>query len=136
MTMFVTLNMKSIILLITAMSLLVSACDDGIKSYSNIQIVISAEKCSGTFMDGDVINAEGLMIVMKNSKRGYADNYRHCSIIPYRIEGFTYVAGYEYELLVRETILKIPKGYVDYSPYRYKLVEVLSKTPVGIAEEE
>jgi hypothetical protein len=49
------------------------------------------------------------------------------------IEGFEYEPGFEYELLVNKQT--VPNPPADASAFRWTLVEVVSKTPVGATAE-
>ena len=50
------------------------------------------------------------------------------------IVGFTWEAGYEYELVVR--VVNLPEPPLDASSLRYELIEIVSRTEVASAEPE
>jgi len=128
---FILLNRNRILLFISVTALLISGCkkeeDLGYESYSEYQIAISTEKCIAGTIHGE---SEGIMVKGEN-------NIWSCSVLPYRIKGFGYKEGYEYELFIRETVGKMPNPPpMDYDPVFYTLIEVISMTPVDVPEEK
>ena len=124
---FEFLNMKKVFLLLAATALLSGACkkeEEYIVSFSYFQILISTEKCMTT-TPAPFDEAEGRMIKRIGDNNGW-----HCSFLPFMIRGFEYKEGYEYELLVRETILKPRPDLMDYNTHVYTLSEVILMTPV------
>ena len=123
--------MKRLLFLLVVTVSLVSACNKEELGYSDFQMTVSAEKCSEPIMAiGD--KRDGRMI-----KKGDSGNW-FCSDFPYRLGGFECKEGYEYELLIRETHVKLlSKAVYDQPPYcqSCKLLEVISMTPVNVADE-
>jgi heat shock protein HslJ len=66
------------------------------------------------------------LLVKENPEDGYSLFYS-------AIEGFEFEAGFEYELLVNKQT--VPNPPADASAFRWTLVEVVSKTPVGATAE-
>jgi len=120
--------MKNKILLWCVLSLLLlSACNK--EDVSVLHIDISSEKCT-TITSVFGIEVAGLMTRIESD--GTSGKWR-CSNIPYIIEGFNYIEGYEYELLVQKKEPKIDTSIMDDQYPSYSLIKVISRTPVDEA---
>ena len=118
--------MKNKILLLSLLSLLLlSACSK--EDISTLHMAISSEKCTAI---ATVFGIEipGLMTQLMEGDGTWSE--LSCSDIPYRIEGFTYIEGYEYELLIRKTEPKIDRSIMDGPDPSYSLIRVIARTPV------
>jgi hypothetical protein len=124
--------MKYKVLLLSALSfLLLSACNsdnnNDIEQSKTIRLTVGSEKYKwpeGWIVDetfrGDCFNVK---YDAEAWGEEWANIWTHlCS----PIEGFDYVEGYEYDLLVKVTPIKDPPE--DADNYRYVLIEIISQT--------
>ena len=114
--------MERIQLLFCLTVLFVSACSK--EDYIDFQIAISTEKCMTYTPMPDEREVKGLMV------KGI-DGLWGCSVLPYMIDGFEYKEGYDYELLIRRTNVKVDKSIMDHPGCVYTLIKVISMTPVN-----
>lgn len=104
------MKLQSIVL---AIFILIISCKNDDFGFNNKTLVIASEKidCVG-------VTSQKCMLVREVDKQNW--NYFYDSII-----GFTYEAGFEYEILISEKQLENPPQ--DASSIAYTLIKVISK---------
>jgi len=121
--------MRNKILLLSVLSLLLFfACSKD--DISTLHMTISSEKCTAI---SSVFSIETPGLMTRIEGDGTWGEWM-CSSIPYLIEGFTYVEGYEYELLVQKKEPKIDPSIMDDQNPSYSLIKVISKTSVNASK--
>ena len=106
------LNMRNITIIVALLCLTLSGCS---KNENSLVLSIASERYLSPLQDE--MNA-GVWFL---SKKYQNDNW---ALLSRDIEGFVYERGYEYTIKVT---MRATEQYVDQSPVKFKLVQIISK---------
>lgn len=123
--------MKSIVLLSVLSFLLFSACNKDIEQSKTIRLTVGSEKYK--WPEGWIIDEtfRGDCLIVKYEAEAWGEEMANIWMnLCQPIEGFDYVEGCEYDLLVRIIPIKDPPE--DASSYKYVLIEKISQTYIKI----
>lgn len=116
----------NVVLAGVAVTIAMAGCSDGTGDGGEPELAVEKEVLVAHFVSECVgVGPQQCLNVRENDQAEWSLRYDP-------IEGFEHEAGYDYRLLISETTVEDPPA--DASSIRWRLIEVLEKTPVATSE--